>query len=160
MHVVVNITSDSEFPSVAPLDIVWKRRLVRGERFTSLDTKRPETPGKRKIKRTEIPLLEFLQVKGIKIPHPFWAPTQHWKRVEKKETGKMCHHNVDSCVPTGRTAAFLWALLLFAHTSPPCAGCFQTGIAVMTGNDVLALPSASWESINQNWASALYYLLS
>lgn len=98
--------------------------------------------------------------KGNYNPTPARAPTQRWKRVEKKETGKMCHHSVDSCVPTGRTAAFLWALLLSEHTSPPCAGCFQTGITVMTGNDVLALPSASWESINQHGASALYYLLS
>lgn len=91
MHVVVNITSDSEFPFIALLDIVWKR-LVKGKRFTSPDTKRPEEPGKRKIKRTEIslpmePTVVFAS-KGNYNPTPIRAPTQTWKWVEKRKMEK------------------------------------------------------------------------
>lgn len=73
MHVVVNKTSDSEFPFIALLDIVW-RRLLRGKWFTSPGKKRPEEPGKGKIKHTEIslsvvPTLVFAS-KGIFNPTP------------------------------------------------------------------------------------------
>lgn len=71
-------------------------------------TKRPEEPGKRKMECTEIAFARgaycsFLQVKGIAIPQPFRSYTT-LEMGGEKENGKICHQNVDSCVPTGRTA--------------------------------------------------------
>lgn len=48
-------------------------------------------------------LLEFLQAKGISLPHP----SSSYTTLEvggKRENGIICHQNVDFCVPTYRTA--------------------------------------------------------
>lgn len=76
MHVVVNITSDSEFPFIALLDIVLKEV---GERETFYHPRHKEAGRTRSIKHTEISIPEEPTIvfasKGFTIPHPFNSHT-------------------------------------------------------------------------------------
>lgn len=126
MHVVVNITSDSEFPSIALLDIVLKEV---GERKTFYQPRHKEagrTRKKRKIKRTEIslPAETTIAFASEGIYYPTTMLLLHNLRNGWRK-GKFVTRMLLPVYPLeGRhIELFLCALLPFEHTSSPSAVC-------------------------------------